>query len=117
MKIMNKIHKTAYISYFIGNEEYRSKGIMSKVFNEIFKKAKNNFNLKLNNITELTEKSLIHNKSYSPSNATLNSTTSILMQTKTSGSIIKDYKFIVLNEKNDQINFDFEKSLYFECFF
>ena len=43
---INKIHKTAYISYFIGNEEYRFKGIMSKVFNEIFKKAKNNFKLK-----------------------------------------------------------------------
>ena len=43
---INKIHKTAYISYFIGSDKYRSKGIMTEAFNKIFKLAKKKFKLK-----------------------------------------------------------------------
>ena len=43
---INKIHKTAYISYFIGSDKYRFKGIMTKAFNKIFKLAKKKFKLK-----------------------------------------------------------------------
>ena len=37
---INKIHKTTFISYFIGNSKLRSKGIMSEAFNQIFNLAK-----------------------------------------------------------------------------
>ena len=39
---INKIHKTTFISYFIGNSKFRSKGIMSEAFNQIFNLAKKN---------------------------------------------------------------------------
>tara|TARA_B100000674_G_C37935382_1_gene960002 strand:- start:1421 stop:1924 length:504 start_codon:yes stop_codon:yes gene_type:complete len=43
---INNIHKTAFISYFIGSKKFRSKGIMSKAFKKIFKLAKIKFKLK-----------------------------------------------------------------------
>tara|TARA_B100000401_G_C52737084_1_gene686409 strand:+ start:517 stop:1020 length:504 start_codon:yes stop_codon:yes gene_type:complete len=43
---INKIHKTAYVSYFIGSSKYRSKGIMSEAFNQIFNLAKKKFKIK-----------------------------------------------------------------------
>ena len=43
---INKIHKTTFISYFIGNSKLRSKGIMSEAFNQIFNLAKKKFKIK-----------------------------------------------------------------------
>ena len=43
---INKIHKTTFISYFIGNSKFRSKGIMSEAFNQIFNLAKKKFKIK-----------------------------------------------------------------------
>ena len=71
-----------------------------------------NFDLKLNNISNLTKKSLTLYKNYSPANSTINSATSTLMSTKTSGSVIEGYKLKILNEKKKKITFKFENTLF-----
>ena len=43
---INKIHKTTFISYIIGNSKFRFKGIMSEAFNQIFNLAKKKFKIK-----------------------------------------------------------------------
>ncbi len=43
---INYYHKTAFISYFIGDKKFRSRGIMTEVFQKLIKVAKNKFKLK-----------------------------------------------------------------------
>ena len=72
----------------------------------------NKFGLNLDYTKKIIDKSIIHNQTYAPSNATLYSAPSTLMKTQIKDLIFEDYKMKILDDENRKIDFSIENTIF-----
>ncbi len=74
--------------------------------------GKENNSIELNNIVNLTNRSFNHKNSYSPSDFTLHSVPSILMQDLFKGHSFKNFNFYLHDKKNKKIKFELSQTFF-----
>ena len=72
----------------------------------------NKYGLNLKYTNRIIEKSVMHNRTFSPSDATLYSAPSTLMKTQIKNVIFEDFKMKILDKNNKKIDFNIENTIF-----
>lgn len=72
----------------------------------------NKYGLKLEYINQLIQKSVVHNRTFSPSDATLYSATSTLIKTQIRNLIFEEYQMKIIDDNENQKDFNIKNTLF-----